>query len=127
MFIREPAEKKKQKPTDKSARNMRRQLRTTSLGAFQRGLGLLTFEEWLKLDRAPVGSTRQQRSHYFEELRGTGDHAAHHQQAARRLGAGAPRSRSRRGDPRSRARTGAAGRATQRIVSYPAPRWSSHH
>ena len=73
MFIREPAEKKKQKPTDKSARNMRRQLRTTSLGAFQRGLGLPTFEEWLKLDRAPVGSTRQQRSHYFEELRGTGD------------------------------------------------------
>ncbi len=69
-FIKEPAERKKQKPTDKSARNMRRQLRTMSLGTFQRELGLPTFEEWLKLDRAPVGSTRrQQRAHYFKELR----------------------------------------------------------
>jgi hypothetical protein len=69
IFIKEPAEKKKQKPTDKSARNMRRQLRTMSLGAFQRELGLPRFEEWLALDRAPAGSTRQkQRSHYFREL-----------------------------------------------------------
>jgi len=70
-FIREPAEKKKQKPTDKSARNMRRQLRTMSLGAFQKELGLPPFEEWLELNLTATGSTRQQqRSRYFGELRG---------------------------------------------------------
>jgi hypothetical protein len=69
-FIKEPAERKRQKPTDKSARNMRRQLREMSLSRFQRELGLPTFEEWLKLDRAPAGATRRQkRVRYFRELR----------------------------------------------------------
>jgi hypothetical protein len=69
-FVREVVERRKQKPTDKSARNMRRQLRTMSLTRFQAELGLPTFAEWLPLDRAPKGSTRrQQRAHYFQELR----------------------------------------------------------
>jgi hypothetical protein len=69
-FIKEPAERKKQKPTDKSARNMRRQLRMLSPTCFQRELGLPTFDEWLTLDRAPAASTpRKKRAQYFRELR----------------------------------------------------------
>lgn len=67
--IGEPQSRARYTPREKSARLARKQIKAIGVEKFRASLGLPAFEEWLTLDRAPIGASRgQKRRHYNKEL-----------------------------------------------------------
>ncbi|MEK6813438.1 MAG: hypothetical protein AABY65_01740 [Nitrospirota bacterium] len=67
--IREVFKRSKRKPTDKSARNMIRELKEASIERFRATLGLPDFEEWSRLWGSQKRPRREERMRYYKELR----------------------------------------------------------